>query len=136
MKCFIHIKQDAISVCKKCGKAMCADCSAYSGHSGICPECRREEFERESAALRQQIAKNKSLVVSSIAIAVIVAVLAVLASIFINVSSLVLLVVSAVLGLRAVILINRCKPLNERLEFLCGEITKLNGAMQKGSPII
>lgn len=44
MKCFIHWEADAIAACKTCGKGMCADCSAYSGHSGICPECRKEEL--------------------------------------------------------------------------------------------
>ena len=47
MKCFIHNESEAIATCKKCGKAMCAKCSAYSGHSGICPECRRDEFIAE-----------------------------------------------------------------------------------------
>lgn len=47
MRCFIHPEKEAISVCKNCGKAMCADCSAFSGHNGICPECRLEEFIQE-----------------------------------------------------------------------------------------
>ncbi|MBO7214293.1 MAG: hypothetical protein J6V66_02225 [Clostridia bacterium] len=47
MRCFIHNEVEAISVCKRCGKAMCANCSAYSGHSGICPECRRNNFIAE-----------------------------------------------------------------------------------------
>ena len=47
MRCFIHNEAEAIATCKKCGKAMCAKCSAYSKHSGICPECRCKEFEDE-----------------------------------------------------------------------------------------
>ena len=47
MRCFIHNEAEAIATCRKCGKAMCAQCSAYSGHSGICPQCRKEEFVKE-----------------------------------------------------------------------------------------
>ena len=47
MKCFMHNDVEAIATCRKCGKAMCASCSAYSGHSGICPQCRRQEFAQE-----------------------------------------------------------------------------------------
>ena len=47
MKCFVHPNEEAIAVCKICGKAMCANCSAYSSHSGICPECRKIELEKE-----------------------------------------------------------------------------------------
>ena len=58
MRCFIHMNVEAISVCKKCGKAMCAECSAYSGHSGICPECRCLEFIAERNRLTEE---NKEL---------------------------------------------------------------------------
>ena len=58
MKCFIHMDVEAISVCKKCGKAMCAECSAYSNHTGICPECRCVEFIAEKNRLLKE---NKEL---------------------------------------------------------------------------
>ena len=51
MNCFIHPHKAAVATCKRCGKAMCENCSAYSGHSGICPECRNDEYKRERAAL-------------------------------------------------------------------------------------
>ena len=51
MKCFVHMDKEAIAVCKTCGKAMCAECSAYSNHSGICPECRKVQFEKERNSL-------------------------------------------------------------------------------------
>ena len=51
MNCFIHPHKAAVATCKRCGKAMCENCSAYSGHSGICPECRIDEYKRERAAL-------------------------------------------------------------------------------------
>lgn len=47
MKCFMHPDVEAIATCKKCGKAMCANCSAYSNHSGICPQCKMEEYQAE-----------------------------------------------------------------------------------------
>ena len=52
MKCFIHGAKEAVAACKKCGKGMCSNCSAYSGHTGICPECRKEDFLREIVQLK------------------------------------------------------------------------------------
>ena len=49
MKCFIHLETEAVAACRQCGKGMCANCSAYSGHTGICPECRLKEFKVEVA---------------------------------------------------------------------------------------
>ena len=63
MRCFIHNEVEAISVCKTCGKAMCERCSAYSGHSGVCPECRKKEFESKARFLREE---QKSLLWSAI----------------------------------------------------------------------
>lgn len=57
MRCFIHPQTEAIAVCKRCGKAMCDDCSSYSGHSGICPECRLNEFRMEEDLLKKKIIK-------------------------------------------------------------------------------
>lgn len=45
MKCFIHEDREAIAVCKDCGKAMCRNCSAFTNHSGLCPECRLAELK-------------------------------------------------------------------------------------------
>lgn len=59
MRCFIHNDAEAISVCKRCGKAMCAKCSAYSGHSGVCPECRRDDFIKERNQNNKQIEEIK-----------------------------------------------------------------------------
>ena len=56
MRCFIHTSVEAIAACRRCGKGMCENCSAYSGHSGICPECRRDDFIKEAAEKRKQIA--------------------------------------------------------------------------------
>lgn len=47
MKCFCHGSVEAVAACRNCGKGMCSSCSAYSGHSGICPACRKVEFENE-----------------------------------------------------------------------------------------
>lgn len=54
MRCFVHLNKEAIAACRTCGKGMCADCSAYSGHSGVCPQCRKAEFEKEVQSLNQQ----------------------------------------------------------------------------------
>lgn len=44
MRCFIHNDKEAIGVCKKCGKAMCNDCSSFNNHNGICPACMRKNI--------------------------------------------------------------------------------------------
>ena len=54
MKCFIHTGVEAIASCKTCGKGMCSNCSAYSGHTGVCPACRKKEFEREVARCQSE----------------------------------------------------------------------------------
>ena len=54
MKCFVHPNEEAICVCKKCGKAMCQRCSAYSQHSGICPECKKKELEYSRICLLEE----------------------------------------------------------------------------------
>ena len=54
MKCFIHGAKEAVAVCMQCGKAMCSNCSAYNGHTGICPECRKEGFLREIIRLKDK----------------------------------------------------------------------------------
>ncbi|MBR7110288.1 MAG: hypothetical protein IKC83_00280 [Clostridia bacterium] len=54
MKCFIHSGEEAVASCKKCGKGMCANCSAYSNHTGICPECRKDEFINEKNVLEDE----------------------------------------------------------------------------------
>ena len=59
MNCFIHPAKEASSVCKKCGKAMCINCSAYSNHSGICPACKKEEYEIEQSILINSLKQNK-----------------------------------------------------------------------------
>ena len=71
MKCFIHIDQEAIAVCKKCGKAMCAECSAYSAHSGICPECRRESFMEEREVCKMNSRDYKKGMIWNIVVCVL-----------------------------------------------------------------
>lgn len=57
MRCFIHNSVEAIAACRRCGKGMCSNCSAYSGHTGICPECRRNDFIVEATGKRQRVAQ-------------------------------------------------------------------------------
>ncbi len=58
MKCFMHPQKEAIAACRNCGKGMCADCSSYSSHSGICPACKKEELIMER---KQLVYSNSSL---------------------------------------------------------------------------
>ena len=45
MKCFIHHNEEAVAACKKCGKGMCSNCSAYGGHTGVCPACKKKDYQ-------------------------------------------------------------------------------------------
>lgn len=41
---------------------MCSNCSSYSGHTGICPACRKEEFEEELSKKQSEFAQtNKTI---------------------------------------------------------------------------
>lgn len=51
MRCFFHETKEAIAACRKCGKGMCEDCSSYDNHSGICPNCKKEDFKKEISQL-------------------------------------------------------------------------------------
>lgn len=73
MNCFIHPHKAAVATCKRCGKAMCENCSAYSGHSGICPECRNADYKRERAALiDERKSKIRWIVFEAVIIALVV----------------------------------------------------------------
>lgn len=117
MKCFIHFDQEAIAACRKCGKGMCANCSAYSGHSGICPECRKKEFEEKVSSLR----KNKKETIWSIvkwALAVVLVITIPVSAIMITVKAF------------------KIKKINAEITSLTAEIEKLNNAMQRGNATI
>jgi hypothetical protein len=38
---------------------MCADCSSYSGHSGICPQCRKKELENNLVSKSREVDELK-----------------------------------------------------------------------------
>lgn len=136
MKCFIHLHDEAVAVCKKCGKAMCGNCSAYTNHSGICPECKREEFIVECNGLMSRLKKNKSSTNTSIIVAVLFAIAAVVLAIAVHVVMLALLVGTLVFGIRIINLLNIRRPINNRIEFLRREINKLNVALERNAAII
>ena len=114
MRCFIHIDVEAVATCRRCGKAMCANCSAYSNHSGICPECRKEDFENEVAEKKWLIKEQESEMSKRIWYAILTGITII--GIFYNVYKY-----------------NKAKELKEtyeaRIELLNAEITKLNGIL-------
>ena len=136
MKCFIHFHDEAVAVCKICGKAMCGNCSAYSNHSGICPECRRNEFIREHNSLNTMLNNNKNATIGSIVLTVVFVLLAVILSITIHFIMLVLLIGAIVFFVRIFSLISRRKPIIMRMNYLAAEINKLNAALQRSMAII
>lgn len=116
MKCFIHADREAAAVCKKCGKAMCADCSAYSGHTGICPACRREEFVRERNTLEQE---ERDYVLAMIGWSLFTA-------------ALIWILVGLYGAYRIYRKVKRQKWIRERVAYLNGEITKIDRALTAG----
>lgn len=137
MKCFIHVSREAISVCRKCGKAMCADCSSYSQHSGICPECRRDEFIKERASLQNSLRENRrSIVLYCIAIVLSIALAIWLLVDVIGKWGGIFFVATAGFGIKVAVLFVRRKPMIERVNYLTGEIDKLNLSLSKGTGAI
>ncbi|MBO5327932.1 MAG: hypothetical protein J6B04_02020 [Clostridia bacterium] len=121
MRCFIHQQEEAISVCKKCGKAMCVNCSAYSNHSGICPECRRDEFVLQAEGLRKELSSIPIRLVGWILFTIVLAITVV--GLFIGVYKIVKI-------------INEKRKMTDTLTHLDSEIAKLNKALQQGKSII
>ncbi len=123
MKCFIHNKEEAIAVCKNCGKAMCANCSSYSEHSGICPECIKVELEKEYQ-------KTKSKIVTTI-IAVVVITVGILIWMIKDFNLIVpfILLFPLCIGLTLI-------DLNKKKTKLKLEIEKLNAALEQGNRTI
>ncbi len=114
MKCFIHFNQEAIAACTKCGKGMCANCSAYSGHSGICPECRKVEFQQQVASLNEGKQENIWKIVKWSFLAIFVVTIPFSAG-FIIYNAF------------------QIKKANERIAYLEGEIIKLSKATSRGN---
>lgn len=136
MKCFMHPQVDAISVCKRCGKAMCADCSSYSGHSGICPACKKEEHEQELWQLTSQMKNFKSSIIKNSILAVIIAIISIVLAIVISPIALAALVVDIYFGYKIFKCSKDIKAMNERKAYIVGEINKISGALSKGTGII
>ena len=121
MKCFIHSAKEAVAACKQCGKGMCSNCSAYSGHTGICPQCRKVEFEAERARLTGE---EKDLRWAIFGWSVFTVVLAVtIIGLFFGGYK----IISSVIGR---------KKANERINYLTREIAKLNNALRSGNAVI
>ena len=126
MKCFIHGAKEAVAACRTCGKGMCSNCSGYSGHTGVCPECRKKEFEQKvsslSAEKRRYIWKIVGssllalfLLIAGIALLPIIMAVAVVPAIFI--------IVNAV----------RMANVNDEINRLIVEINKLAAARKQGA---
>ena len=113
MKCFIHRSEEAVATCKQCGKAMCIDCSAYSEHTGICPECRRKEFIEKRNQLLYQIENLRKERIKAIVFAVLL----------------------CIWIIQAVTRTNRINELEQQAYMLDTEIQKLNKALSIGRGI-
>ena len=136
MKCFIHINDEAIAVCKKCGKAMCGNCSAYTNHSGICPECVREDYIKERNTLYARLSSIKGSIIRSVIFAVLFAVVAVVLAVTVHAFGLVVLIGTLIFAIKLILRINDRKPVVSRIDFLTAEINKLGAALNRSAAII
>ena len=132
MNCFIHPHKAAVATCKRCGKAMCENCSAYSGHSGICPECRNDEYKRERAALIDERKSKIRWVVFEAVIIALVVLFTLLMIIEAGAAMLVFLIAALIPVPFIVRNAKRLKAIKERLTFVEGEIAKLDAALGRG----
>ena len=39
MKCFVHQAEDAVAICKTCGKGVCSDCAIILEGTSYCKTC-------------------------------------------------------------------------------------------------
>ncbi|MBR4943446.1 MAG: hypothetical protein IKZ28_05380 [Clostridia bacterium] len=115
MKCFIHGAKDAIAACRNCGKGMCSECSAYSGHTGICPECRKKEFERERSLKNQDL---KDLTWNIVLWA------------FLSILLCVTIIFPIIGIIKILINVNEKKQIQARINALTKEIDKLNKVLK------
>ena len=132
MNCFIHPHKAAVATCKQCGKAMCENCSAYSGHSGICPECRNADYKRERAALIDERKSKIRWIVFEAVIIALVVLFTLLMIIEAGAAMLVFLIAALILVPFIVRNAKRLKAIKERLTFVEGEIAKLDAALGRG----
>ena len=124
MKCFIHGDKEAIAVCKECGKGMCSNCSAYTGHSGICPECTLSSL----TAQRYEEARTRT---GAIVCSVIMTILAII-FLFIEGLAIIALAPAIVIGICVI----RTIVISKRINALDDEIGKLQRALHQGTAAI
>ncbi|MGN0796032.1 MAG: hypothetical protein ACI4MT_03670 [Christensenellales bacterium] len=136
MYCFIHTDTEAAAVCKKCGKAMCQNCSAYSGHTGICPACRKEEFEQERA---QNYGYKKQEIKKIVVMAIIAVIVLVVSIVCMAKSGILLYAGLAILGIALIVFtilfvksIRLLKAYIDRINYLTQEIDKITKALSLG----
>ena len=132
MNCFIHPHKAAVATCKRCGKAMCENCSAYCGHSGICPECRNADYKRERAALIDERKSKIRWIVFEAVIIALVVLFTLLMIIEAGAAMLVFLIAALIPVPFIVRNAKRLKAIKERLTFVEGEIAKLDAALARG----
>lgn len=137
MKCFIHNAVEASASCRTCGKGMCLDCSAYSNHTGVCPECRRTEYIAERNTLYGEIKSCKKSITWAIVVAVLILALSIIICVsFKSAGGLAALIVELWPVIWIVKKAVQCKPLLARRDWLTTEIDKLSKHLAVGSNIL
>lgn len=132
----MHPDVEAIATCKKCGKAMCANCSAYSNHSGICPQCKMEEYQSELNNINEY---RKSTIWGWIGKSIgFVALWAISIWLMAEIEFVWALGVigTVVFGIWSAVKIPKFIKSSQRKTFLTEEIAKISKSLSKGDAII
>ncbi len=137
MKCFIHSAKEAVAACRRCGKGMCDDCSAYSGHSGICPECRRKEFIKEIHNKENAQREKRRETIRTIVISSIIAVIILAAGIAMATIDLIMLWIAlAVIAVYALTVVFKVRKLVKERKKLLDRIAKLQAEVERLNKIL
>jgi hypothetical protein len=56
MRCFVHHDQEAVGVCRACGKGLCPDCAVDLGHTICCRACVQKAQELQAQIVRNELA--------------------------------------------------------------------------------
>ena len=133
MNCFIHHDKVAVATCKRCGKAMCENCSAYSGHSGVCPECRLDNYRVERTQLDNSLRHIMNMTILWTVLSVLDIIISVVISIQEKSADMLILLFPLIIFVPLIIhYVRKRRPLKQRLTYVEGEITKLEAALRIG----
>jgi hypothetical protein len=55
MKCYVHRSDDAVGLCRSCGRGVCPDCAAEVGRALACSKRCEDDVRKVADALKRQV---------------------------------------------------------------------------------